>query len=184
MPGLKRKAAVVVYFYANGPQEYTGQMYLSTQTLPYHTVAIDCSTLRGREDTPDGFMGAQSVAGVWQIKEQRWFPELSHACIMNYDWSCYPPLRHGATTEPIFAATDEYGLACELLDDALARYHAGAAADRPIPAGMDACGGRNRNVRCPFEPPLPLSMGWGIGGTRGATTVGLSHNGSTTGRGA
>ena len=139
-------------------------MFLSTQTLPYHTVAIDCSTLRGREDTPDGFMGAQSVAGVWRIKEQRWIPELSHPCIMNYDWSCYPPLIHGATIEPIFAATDENGLACEIPDDALARYHAGAAADRPIPAGMDACGGRNRNVRFPPNLPSPFD---GVGYWRG-----------------
>ena len=113
----------MVYFYANGPKEYTGQMYLSTQTLPYHTVVIDCSTLKGRDDTPDGFMGGQSVAGVWLIREQRWIPELTHPCLMHYDWSGYPPLLRGATTEPIFAAADENGLACETPDNAYARYH-------------------------------------------------------------
>ena len=37
LPGLKRRAEVVVYWYTHGPSDYTGQMYLSTQTppLPY-----------------------------------------------------------------------------------------------------------------------------------------------------
>ena len=83
LPGLKRRAEVVVYFYANGPPEYTGQMYLSTQTLPYHTVVMGCSTLKGRDDTPDGFMGGQSVAGVWLIREQRWIKEVTHPCLQN-----------------------------------------------------------------------------------------------------
>ena len=173
--GLKRRAEVVVYFYANGPKGYTGQMYLSTQTLPYHTVLIDCSTLKDRDDTPDGFMGGRSVAGVWLIREQKWIPELTHPCLVHYDWSCYPPLLHGATTEPIFAATDENGLACEIPDDANARYHAGEAADWPGPAGFDADGGRNQNVRCPPNLPSPHRWSGILEGLRGATTVGLSY---------
>ena len=91
---------MVVYWYTHGLSDYTGQMYLSTQTLPYHTVVVDCATLTGRADTPDGYMGGQSIAGVWLIREQRWITELTHPSLQMYSWDGYPPLQHGAITEP------------------------------------------------------------------------------------
>ena len=84
MPGLQRKAEIVVYTYTQGPREYTGQMYISTQTLPYHTLVVDCASLTGRADTPDGFMGGPSLAGVWHIRDHKWIKEITHAALMAY----------------------------------------------------------------------------------------------------
>ena len=94
MDGMKRGADVAVYFYSHGPTEYSGQWYVSTVGLPYHTIIVDGNSLYGREDTPDGYMGQRSVAGVWNIRRQCWIKELTRPWVISYDWSNYPPLRH------------------------------------------------------------------------------------------
>ena len=72
MPGVGRDADVAIYVYANGPEADSGDWYGSTSALPYHTVIIDWASLKGRADTPDGFMGRRTIAGVWHIGEARW----------------------------------------------------------------------------------------------------------------
>ena len=66
-----------------------------------------------------------------------------------------PPLRHDVRAEVVFMAKDENGLPCGHVDDSVARYHAGFAANRPPPIGLGAQDGQSTDVQYPAPLPSP-----------------------------
>ena len=69
-------------------------------------------------------MGRHSIAGIWDIKRQRWIPELSHLVITGYDWNAYPPIRHAIRSEIVYMAKGTNGRSCETSDQIVARHMA------------------------------------------------------------
>ena len=97
----------------------------------------------GRADTPDGFMGRKTIAGIWHIGEARWVTTFTHPAIINYSWTAYPELRSVVSSEVVYVAKGEDGLPCESVDAATARYHSGDASNRPRPLGYESESGHN-----------------------------------------